>query len=313
MRFIISAVFIIGLGLLLRAYDAHEALYRFTRLHEGWELDEIILLLPGAVLVLAAAAWHKGLTVKREIRQRVLAEDRASTALADALHQEQLRKEFMIHVSHELNVPVNGIMGMLQLLDSEDDPEQIRQDARLALASARTLKHIISSVAVFVDLEKDGVEKGYETFPARDLLSLSVDRFKPLAVEKGLVLEVEADPSVPETIHAHRPLLQLIMDNLVSNAVKYTDKGSVHARLFHDADRGRLVMDVADTGRGISPEDQERIFMRYFRSKDTGEVQGLGLGLSLMRHSLSLLDGDVEVTSEPGKGSRFKVSLPMVG
>lgn len=312
---VILLVLVIGLGFLFGAFDAYEAFYQFTRLHEDWELDEIVLMIPAALAVVAVVAWRRSIQYRREARLRERAEQEVERALAEAVRQEQMRQEFMVHVSHELNGPVNGIMGMLQLLAAEDDPHQAHVDIDLALASARTLKQIISSVITFVDLDKDNVASGFEYIRARELVDACLDRFMPLAREKGIDLAGTVEPGVPERICSHRALLQLILDNLVSNAVRYTDQGRVDVAVRHVAAGGELVLAVADTGRGIGREEQDRIFARYYRGGASSGAadEGLGLGLSLVRHALDLLDGRVELESSSGTGSRFTVFIPLRG
>ncbi len=301
---------VVGAGMVLASLDAYETLYHFTRTHEAFDLDEYILMVPGALLALAWLVWRQGGWLRREMARRIQAERAARDALAEAVREQQLRKEFIVNVSHELTTPLNGILGMLQLLAVEEDPDQTRSEIALAMAATRSLQDIVSSVGVFVELDEHSVAEGHETFSLRDLLANCLDRFRPLAVEKGIGLDGGVDESVPERCRTHRVLLQLVLNNMVSNAVKFTEHGRVDVRVSYGAGGGEAVLEVSDTGPGIAAEEQERIFGRRYRVGD-GSVPGLGLGLSLLYHALELLGGSVRVDSEPGRGARFTVTVPV--
>ena len=215
----------------------------------------------------------------------------------------------MAWACHELKSPLHGIVHALKLMEVLPDEAGKKESAELAQAAASHLGVLIDDVREFSLLGQDAVMRT----AAIDLPALVesiglVGRSE--GQTKGLSVRVELDPGAPQRIVGSESALRLIVLNLIGNAVKFTGQGGVQAGFaYRDGARPELVVEVEDTGKGIAPEDLERIFEPYTRL-DTHSGQGLGLGLAIVRRLTAQLGGSVSVDSEPGHGSLFTVILP---
>jgi len=231
----------------------------------------------------------------------------------EAVEANRAKSDFLAVISHELRTPLNAIMGYTGLLDAGVagplNSAQAEQLRRIDI-SARHLLELIEEVLTYSRMEM-GREK-VRTRPT-DLISLlreAAGRIEPLAHNKGLDfhLDIPAGKAVIETDSAK---LRQIVTNLLSNAVKFTEKGEItlRARLTDD----ELVIDVVDTGIGITPEQQAKLFEPFWQLErgTTRRVSGTGLGLSVSQRLAEFLGGEITVQSTPGEGSTFSVHLPL--
>jgi len=227
-------------------------------------------------------------------------------ARLEAIDRDQ--RQFLADVAHEIATPVNAISGLAgALADGTLVTHQERAEAAgLIETETRRLGSLLEDLRRLTRLDlaepvrRDDVDVG-------DLCRSVGARFRPAAGRAGVELSVEADH---HHISADRRLLETVLDNFVSNAIRYTPRGG-SVRVRADWRGQALVLSVADTGIGIAREDLERIFDRFYRvdrarDRATG---GSGLGLSLARRSAQALDARIEVSSEPGRGSEFRVVL----
>ena len=221
---------------------------------------------------------------------------------------EQTRREFTANVSHELKTPLQGIIGSAELLENgmvkqEDVPRFVGHIRK----EAQRLVTLIGDIIRLSQLD-EGDEMPRETV---DLLTLSqeaADDLKTAAAEKNIAIAVEGES---ETIGGVRRLLYEVIYNLCDNAIKYNVEGG-SVKVSVGTEGGKAVVSVADTGIGIAPEHQSRIFERFYRvdkshSKASG---GTGLGLSIVKHAVQYHHGTVELKSEEGKGTTIRVLLP---
>ncbi len=180
------------------------------------------------------------------------------------------------------------------------------------MANARRLLGLVNDLLDQAQIEAGKLVIQRKEVQVSTLLQNMHEAMDHLSAEKGLLLISTLDPSLPETIIGDPLRLQQILINLVSNAVKFTDQGSVHVRLLkHKADR--WLMQVSDTGRGISREQLPIIF-DPFRQADSGIIRehgGVGLGLSIVKQLVTQMNGEITVESQPGVGSTFSVILPL--
>jgi len=226
----------------------------------------------------------------------------------------ELKTEFVNHVSHELRTPLTNIKAHIELLLDNDvaDADREREFYRVILAETERLERFIANI---LDLSK--IDSGLMPFsPDRVQLTSEAERLmsliRPSAAEKQITLALD----VPANLHvwADRELLGQTILNLLSNAVKYTPVGGkVTLRAESTARSDACLIEVIDTGAGLSPQDQTRIFEKFYRAKSTsGLAEGTGLGLALSKKIVEELHGGkLSVQSTPGEGSKFTIELPL--
>ena len=234
-----------------------------------------------------------------------------TTSMALAKQAEESKPQFFANISHELRTPLHGILGHSQLLTQETLPEEAMESAESIHQSAKHLLEIVNQV---LDLSKaeSGVQLAeMSQVTVRAVFDEVVKLHAADAAQRGLALNLHVDPEVPELVVTDATLLKQILHNLVSNALKFTDKGLVSVRIVVNA--AHLLVEVKDTGRGISVEDQRRVFNSYTQVQqfETRTIRGTGLGLSLARQLAALLGGEIGLSSRAGEGSLFWLRLPL--
>jgi two-component system phosphate regulon sensor histidine kinase PhoR len=223
----------------------------------------------------------------------------------------RIKKDFVLNVSHELRTPLTAIKGYAETLEDTAD-EKTRDYVLTIVRHTDRMIRIVEDLITLAALEENAVALEVEKVDLKKAAENVIRIFEPRAKEKNLILRLEADPGLPP-IDADPFRLEQMLVNLVDNAVKYTEKGSVRVAL--ERREGRAAIEVVDTGIGIPEADQARIFERFYvvdksRSRKVG---GTGLGLSIVKHIVSLHGGEILFKSGPGSGSKFTVFLPLQG
>jgi signal transduction histidine kinase len=219
-------------------------------------------------------------------------------------------------MSHELRTPLNAIIGftgaLLMKLPGPLTPDQDKQ-LNTIRTSARHLLSLINDILDVAKIEAGKVSVTVERIQCQDLIRQTCDSLRPLAAQKGLALMLELPPE-PIVIDSDRRALTQIIINLVNNAVKFTEHGTVAVSLAQTLEAGQLhtELSVTDSGTGIKSEDQSKLFQAFSQldSTSTRHAEGAGLGLFLCKNLASLLGGTLSFTSEFGSGSTFTLSLP---
>jgi PAS domain S-box-containing protein len=229
---------------------------------------------------------------------------------------EQMKNSFIAVVSHELRTPLNAISGYAEMLlegvFGEATSQQVGIFDRI-ITNTRRLLYIVNDL-----LDQAQIEAGRLTIRMRpcrpaELVESVQDFMSKIAADKNITLSSEVDPCLPPAFSGDATRLQQIMVNLLNNAIKFTDHGSILLRLFRNGEQ-RWCIQVQDTGRGVAREDQAMIF-EAFRQGDatsTREHGGVGLGLSIVKSLVTLMGGEISLESVPGQGSTFTVNLPLV-
>lgn len=235
------------------------------------------------------------------------------------LEQAGMAKDrFLASMSHELRTPLNAIIGftgtMLMKLPGPINPEQ-EQQLRIIQSSARHLLSLINDILDLAKIESGKLELHLEEVYVRDVMFEVRSALQTMADQKGLRVETSIPPARIPVLADRRALHQIIL-NLVNNAIKYTEKGSVRIELSQRAADGSQCVDISviDTGIGIKPEDQEKLFQAFEQvdPSNTRRFEGAGLGLYLSQKLAKMLGGDVHFSSEYGKGSTFTLTLPVL-
>lgn len=261
----------------------------------------------GAVLLAAFFLVLIGRDIARNNRYRRELEEarrRAEDLLA-------VRERLMLAITHDFKAPLGSIIGYTDLLSRLTVDGRQRFYLDNMRQSSQHLLRLVTDLLDFhrLDLHKAEVHR-VPFHPARLLEEVCIS-FRPLTSAKGLELRQELEPGLSAAFVCDPLRLRQIVNNLLSNAVKFTRQGSITLSAGYDEEGRRLVVSVADTGQGMEPSDRERIFREFTRLPGAQGQEGFGLGLSIVRMLVQLLDGTIDVESEPGKGSVFTVRIPM--
>jgi CheY-like chemotaxis protein/nitrogen-specific signal transduction histidine kinase len=248
---------------------------------------------------------RRNAAVLAEARDRAEAATRARTA-------------FLATMSHELRTPLNGVVGTIGLLEQEDDCEERALYLRTMRRSAEHLLQIIDDILDITKLEADRVGFERRPFEVAGLVRTATDLVAPRAQEKGLTIEVDLDAAVPAVLSGDAGRLRQVLVNLLGNAVKFTEAGTVTVRvdlesecLFSDV--AALRIRVEDTGIGIAEEDLGHLFVKFSQldGSITRRFGGTGLGLAISRELVEKMGGRIDVASRLGEGSTFTVVVPL--
>jgi len=268
----------------------------------------------------AAQARQLSQTLEQTVLDRtgaVVAEMQAhDAARAEAEAASRAKTEFLAMMSHEIRTPLNGMIGMLRLLEDDLGEKSAKARATTARVSAEHLLTLTNDILDHADAQTRPLRAEDVHFDPRALVGQLGTLLQGAAQAKGLHVSVDLAPSLPRALLGDVAKIRQVMVNLISNAVKYTDRGDVTLFLDHAHDEARglhvLSFSVSDTGRGIAHEDLGRIFDLHGRARGApGQVEGLGLGLSISRRLTEALGGLLTVESEPGVGSRFTLTVPL--
>jgi signal transduction histidine kinase len=242
--------------------------------------------------------------------------DSLQNNLAKARSAEAAKSQFLADMSHELRTPLNGVLGMNQLLKRSDLDRTQRDYVEIIEDCGVGMITVIDDILDLSRLEEGRITLKPTAFDPARMLESVIALHQANASSKGLDLTLTVEPGLPKLFRGDHGRLRQVAGNLISNAVKFTDTGYVAVALRgRDLGEGQwwLNIFVQDTGVGITPQRQARIFERFEQAEDgqTNTVRGSGLGLAICRELTDLFGGEISVRSMPGQGSLFCVAIPM--
>jgi signal transduction histidine kinase len=223
------------------------------------------------------------------------------------------KSQFLANMSHELRTPLNAILGYTKMIQNNiygDVPAKIREVVGRLEQSGRHLLGLINDVLDFSKIEAGQLTLSLHDYSMKEVVQAVMTSVESLVAEKKLDLDIAVSPDLPLGRGDQRRIVQVLL-NLVGNAIKFTEVGQV--RVEASAADGTFVVSVRDTGPGISPADQQRIFEEFQQvdSSATRKKSGTGLGLAIARHIVEMHGGRIWVESSPGTGSTFSFVVPI--
>jgi PAS domain S-box-containing protein len=244
-----------------------------------------------------------------DITERKKMEQDLLHAKEKAEEGDKLKTSFLNNLSHEIRTPLNAIVGFAELLKMGYPADQQEKFIRTINTNAEQLLHIIDDVLAISRMDSERMPIENFVFNVKDLLLDLKDSFEPEAKLKSLDLILDEAPDI--AVEADKAKIRQVLSGLISNALKYTDKGYV--RFGCVAQNNELIFYTKDTGMGIPEPEQTKIFDRFYRGEEVQyrAIRGNGLGLSIAQGLIHLMKGEIHLKSEPGKGSEFSFSVPV--
>ena len=233
-------------------------------------------------------------------------------AKADAANHS--KSEFLANMSHEIRTPINAIIGMNEMILRESDDDKVLDYSKNIESAGRSLLSIINDILDLSKIEAGKMEINEATYSFSSLINDVSVMVSVKAREKNLAFDVYVDETLPDSLIGDEIRIRQILVNVLNNAVKYTEIGSVGLSVGYEKenDNCTLVIKVSDTGIGIKEEDLHKVFEKFDRlDMDKNKtIEGTGLGLTIVKRLLAMMNGDISVKSEYGKGSVFTLRLP---
>ncbi|WP_394151030.1 quorum-sensing autoinducer 2 sensor kinase/phosphatase LuxQ [Vibrio maritimus] len=253
----------------------------------------------------------------QDITKLVEAEKQSAKARVEAERAAVARTEFMAKMSHEIRTPLNGILGISQLLKKEAKETRYQEQIDVLCNSGEHLLAVLNDILDFSKIENGSFKLEKHNFSFKEVANALDGIYRPLCDEKSIELVIDNQLPQETMLFTDQVRLNQILFNLVSNAIKFTHKGEVKVSFLLSNQRSEetaeLHIQVEDTGIGIRSNQLEQIFDPFVQSESTltREYGGSGLGLAIVRNLVTILDGDIQIQSEVGEGTQFKINLPI--
>ncbi len=256
------------------------------------------------------------LYVTEDITEEKAERDRLIDASERALAASEAKSSFLSNMSHEIRTPINAVLGMNEMILRECDDENILGYSESIRTAGSTLLGLVNDILDFSKIEAGKMEIIPVDYDLSSMINDLVNMIRTKADAKGLALAFEISTEVPKLLHGDEVRIKQIVTNILTNAVKYTEKGTVtllidYEKIPDDEDSIMLNVAVKDTGIGIKQEDMKKLFSEFDRieEKRNRNVEGTGLGMSITKRLLEMMGSELEVESEYGVGSQFSFSL----
>ena len=277
-----------------------------ARKHLLWQMELLAIVAFFAIGIMIWFIW-------RDARKERIYRENLEAANEEIQRIMNQRERLLLTITHDIKAPAASISGFIDLMkDYVSNPQGIECLQNIKNSAAHLL-HLVASLLDYHQLE-NGLMKVHPTsFSPAQLVAESVEGMKLRAEEKGLEISFECKMKGMEYFRADAFRIRQILDNLVSNAIKYTDRGSVtiQAQVSEILGKPTLTLSVKDTGKGMTDEEKQKVFQAFTRLKSAQGIEGTGLGLSITQELVSLLGGEIILHSILGKGSTFIVTIPI--
>lgn len=277
-----------------------------ARKHLLWQMELLAIVAFFAIVIMIWFIW-------RDARKERIYRENLEAANEEIQRIMNQRERLLLTITHDIKAPAASISGFIDLMKDYVSNPQGLECLQNIKNSAAHLSHLVASLLDYHQLE-NGLMKVHPTsFSPAQLVAESVEGMKLRAEEKGLEISFECKMKGMEFFRADAFRIRQILDNLVSNAIKYTDRGSVtiQAQVSEILGKPTLTLSVKDTGKGMTDEEKQKVFQAFTRLKSAQGIEGTGLGLSITQELVSLLGGEIILHSILGKGSTFIVTIPI--
>ncbi|MEW4369530.1 ATP-binding protein [Paenibacillus kandeliae] len=259
---------------------------------------------------------HYFVGIQFDITKRKEAELQVLKAKDQAESANVAKSRFLANISHEIRTPLNGIIGMTELILLNEVEEDLRDNMKIVQNSAETLLTLINDILDFSKAEAGKMNLESIEYNLYELMDMTIKAHRPLTLEKKINLNLHIGHNVPQLVYGDPHRLKQVLNNLISNAVKFTRQGAVDVYVNGAADNGeeiQLHFRVKDTGIGIAAKDLGKLFQSFSQVDDSQsrEFGGTGLGLVISQQIVELMNGEITVESEQGQGSTFQFTIPV--
>lgn len=277
-----------------------------ARKHLLWQMELLAIVAFFAIGIMIWFIW-------RDARKERIYRENLEAANEEIQRIMNQRERLLLTITHDIKAPAASISGFIDLMKAYVSNPQGIECLQNIKNSAAHLSHLVASLLDYHQLENGLMKVQPTSFSPAQLVAESVEGMKLRAEEKGLAISFECKMKGMEFFRADAFRIRQILDNLVSNAIKYTDRGSVtiQAQVSEILGKPTLTLSVKDTGKGMTDEEKQKVFQAFTRLKSAQGIEGTGLGLSITQELVSLLGGEIILHSTLGKGSTFIVTIPI--
>ena len=277
-----------------------------ARKHLLWQMELLAIVAFFAIVIMIWFIW-------RDARKERIYRENLEAANEEIQRIMNQRERLLLTITHDIKAPAASISGFIDLMKAYVSNPQGIECLQNIKNSAAHLSHLVASLLDYHQLENGLMKVQPTSFSPAQLVAESVEGMKLRAEEKGLEISFECKMKEMEYFRADAFRIRQILDNLVSNAIKYTDRGSVsiQAQVSKIQAKPTLTLSVKDTGKGMTDEEKRKVFQAFTRLKSAQGIEGTGLGLSITQELVSLLGGEIILHSTLGKGSTFIVTIPI--
>ena len=238
---------------------------------------------------------------------------RLTLAKTEAEKASNAKSDFLSSMSHELRTPLNAIVGLSQMIEVNDNVEEMHTDSRDIIVASQKLLELVDGILEINNLDSNEVELTEEEYNSYDLFNGLVEKMNLRIGDKSIKLVTNYSNDLPQLLIGDKEKIKNILNNLLTNAIKYTDSGIVKfdVNCMINRDKCNLIITVSDTGRGISEDRLENLFTKFNRleSDKDSDIEGTGLGLAITKSLVELMNGKITVNSVLGEGSTFVVNI----